>query len=133
MGKKDLKLLGIDIDNELKFNKHGFEFCSKADRKLSVLASLSKSVSFRKQRTLFERALRIVYNEFQSTFEQIFLKDNYLSIHDQNIQRLFIEIHKALHNILTNIYGDLFIRNNHNLNLRCRLELKVPSFSSQLK
>ena len=108
MGKKDLKLLGIDIDNELKFNKHGFEFCSKAG---SVLAPLSKSVSFRKQRTLFERALRIVYNEFQSTFEQIFLKDNYLSIHDQNIQRLFIEIHKALHNILTNIYGDLFIRN----------------------
>ena len=63
----------------------------------------------------------------------IFSTINFLSIHDQNIQRLFTDIHKALLNIPANIYGDLFVRKNHDLNLRCRPELKIPSFSSQVK
>ena len=52
---------------------------------------------------LHERALRIVYNDFQCAFEDPLLKNNSFSIHHQNIQILLIEIHKALHNIPTNI------------------------------
>ena len=38
----DVKLLGVTIDNELKFAEHVSKICSKASRKLSVLARMSK-------------------------------------------------------------------------------------------
>ena len=34
--KRDVKLLGINIDNQLKFNKHALEIYSKAGKKLST-------------------------------------------------------------------------------------------------
>ena len=36
-------------------------------------------------------------------------------------------------NIPTNLYGDLFIRTNRNLNLRSRPVHKIPSIISELK
>ena len=35
-GTRTVKLLGITIDNELKFDKHLFNICLKANRKLTV-------------------------------------------------------------------------------------------------
>ena len=45
------------------------------------------------------------YNDFQSTFEELLLKDEFFNIYHENIQRLLIGIHKVLHNIPTNTYG----------------------------
>lgn len=66
----------------------------------------------------------------QPTFKEFLLRDKSFSIHHQNIQRLLTEIHKGFHNIPTNIYGDLFIWKNHNLNFRSRRE---PQFIQSLK
>ena len=53
--KKSLvKLLGVTIDNELKFDKYIAEICAKANRKLSVLLRLSKFLCLDKRRTLFK-------------------------------------------------------------------------------
>ena len=52
--KRDVKLLQINIDNELKCDIHVLEICSKAGRKLSALDRMSKLTSFRKRRTLFK-------------------------------------------------------------------------------
>ena len=86
---------------------------------------LNHSKIFRVNR-FHERAFRIVYNKIQSTFEELFPKINLLIF-------TITEIQKALHNISRNIYGGLFIRNNSNLNLRYRLELKFPLLNSELK
>ena len=40
--KSLVMLLGVTIDNELKFDKYVAEICAKANRKLSVLRRLSK-------------------------------------------------------------------------------------------
>ena len=48
---------------------------------------------------LYERALRIVYDDNVSTFDQLLAMDKSFCIHHQNIQRLLIEICKALHDI----------------------------------
>ena len=48
---------------------------------------------------LHERALRIVYDDNVSTFDQLLAMDKSFCIHHQNIQRLLIEICKALHDI----------------------------------
>ena len=100
-GKSLVKLLGVTIDNELKFDKYVAEICGKANRKLSVLPRLSKFLYLDKRRTLFksfieaqlkycpliwmfcsrnsnkkinrlhERALRLVYDDCSSSFETL--------------------------------------------------------------
>ena len=51
---------------------------------------------------LHERALRFVYDDDVSTFEQLLAMDKSFSIHHQNIQKLLIEIYKGLHDISGN-------------------------------
>ena len=50
----DVKLLGVTIDKELKFDKHFSKICSKASRKLTVLARMSKFLTFEKRKTIFK-------------------------------------------------------------------------------
>ena len=106
---KDVNLLGVTIDNDLKFDKHISNLCLKVGRKLSALSRMSKFLSFEKKRTLYkcfvesqfkycpliwmfhsrcsntkinrlyERALRLVYNDFQSNFEELLDKDKSFS------------------------------------------------------
>ena len=55
MGKCWLKLLGVSINNrELKFDKHVSKICSKASTKLTVLAIMSKFLTFEKTKTIFK-------------------------------------------------------------------------------
>ena len=44
---------------------------------------------------LHERALKIVYNYLSSTFEDLLVKDNLVSIHYSNIRLLARELYKA--------------------------------------
>ena len=120
------KLLGVTIDNELKFDKYVAEICAKANRKLNLLLRLSKFLCLDKQRTLFksfieaqfkycpliwmfcspnsnkkinrlhERALRLVYDNYSSSFETLLERDSSFTIHHQNIQSMLIEIYKSL-------------------------------------
>ena len=157
----DVKLLGGTIDYELKFDKDVSKICSKASRKLSVLARMSKLLSFKKRRIIFksfvesqfkycpliwmfygrltnnkinrlhERALRIVYNDYESTFEQLLINDKSFCIHHQNIHKLMIEIYKTLNDI-DNTYSNIFVRISHNVNLRSKPDLLIPSVKSVL-
>ena len=49
----DVKLLRITLDNNLKFDKHLANICSKAKRKLSALTSVAKFLPFKKKGILF--------------------------------------------------------------------------------
>ena len=44
--ENEVKLLGITIDNELKFDKHILNICSKANKKLSSLCRLKNILTF---------------------------------------------------------------------------------------
>ena len=48
----DVKLLGVTIDRDLKFDKHVLKLFSKANRKLSALCRTDLH-SFNKRKTLF--------------------------------------------------------------------------------
>ena len=59
---------------------------------------------------LQERALRLVYNDFNSSFQQLLDKDNSFTIHHQNIQSLIIEMYKVVNDLSTDTFAELFTK-----------------------
>ena len=128
------KLLGIIIDNKLTFNNHVAGLCKKASQKLHALARVSKYMNMNKRRTIMkafiiaqfgycplvwmfhsstlnnrinkihERALRIVYNDEQSSFNGLLIKDGAITIHQRNIQALAIEINGMSPEIMNKVF-----------------------------
>ena len=153
---KTVKLLGITIDKELKFDKHINLVCSKANKKLNVLSRMRSFLSGEKRKIIFksfiesqfkycpltwmfcsrksndkinrlhERSLRIVYNDFESSYEELLSKSNSYSIHDQNIHRLAIEIYKVANGLSTGDFANLF-------NFKDQYAIHIPSVNTELK
>jgi hypothetical protein len=62
------------------------------------------------------RALRIVYLDYTSTFEELLLKDRSVNMHQRNIQLVAIEMFKVLKQIGPEIVRILFIVDNSRKN-----------------
>ena len=133
------KLLGINIDNKLSFDKHITELCNKASQKLHALARIASYMQERQKRQIMkafisaqfsycplvwmfhskklnhrinnihERGLRIVYNDYVSSFDQLLTKDNSVTIHIRNIQTLAIELYKVVKGLSPSIMSEVFI------------------------
>ena len=114
---RTVKLLGVTIDNELKFDEYISNVCKKAQRKLTVLTRIKKYLDLKKLRLLLktffdsqfkycpvtwmfynrttnnkinklhERALRLVYDDYLSAFEELLEKDNSFTVHHITIYR----------------------------------------------
>ena len=127
---KKQKLLGIVINRNLQRKNAG--------RKLSVLVKICKFMTIERKRMLMkafiesqigycppvwicfnrscnncinylhERALRIVYNDNVSLFEDVLQKDQSVSIHQRNIRLLVTELYKTKNNISSHIVNELF-------------------------
>ena len=63
---------------------------------------------------LHERALRIIYSDFKSTFEGLLRKGNFFAIHERNIQSLAIEIYKFLNGLSPSFLNNVFHKNISN-------------------
>ena len=135
------QLLGVTIDKNLTFNEHVLTLCRKAGRKVTALRRLVKFMPFFKRRILLntfiesqfsycaliwmfhsrklnhkinhihERALRLVYNDYTSTFENLLLMDGSVSIHHRNIQKVATEMFKAKSNLSPELTQSIFQRN----------------------
>ena len=77
-----------------------------------------------------KRALRALYGDYESTFEELLDKDKSLTIHRKNLQRLMVEIYKTI-NHLTCIHVGILYKKNVHYNLRSNELCKIPSVSSQ--
>ena len=64
-----------------------------------------------------QRALKIVYNDNESTFEDLLKKDNSVSIHCKNIRLLGIELHKVKDNLSSHLMSKIFNLRNIDYNL----------------
>ena len=60
----DAKLLGVTIDNNLRFDKHVSNIFLKVNRKLSALTRVAKFILIKKRRVLFKA---IVESQFMMT------------------------------------------------------------------
>ncbi len=123
------KLLGVKIDNKLKFNIYVESLCKKASQKLHGLSRVSKYMTFEQRKTIMhsfilahfgycplvwmfhsrelnnkinkihQRSLRIVYQDHKSSFKDLLSKDKSFTIHERNIQTLGIELYKIAYGI----------------------------------
>ena len=136
------KLLGINFDHNLNFDKHLSELCKKASRKINALSRITPYMNVSKKRILMnaffksqfsycpliwmchsrannnksnrlhERCLRIVFSDKQSSFETLLEKDSSVSIHNRNLQILATEMYKIKNNLSPPIIADLFEQRN---------------------
>ena len=58
--------------------------------------------------TIHERALRISYDDFISSFAQLLEKDNSVTIHERIIQTLAVELYKVVNSSATEIMKEVF-------------------------
>ena len=68
--------------------------------------------------TLHEGALRLVYNDFTSSFTELLKKYNSVTIHQKNLQKLAIEMFKVKHNLAPEIMPGVFRLKNRSFNTR---------------
>ena len=76
---------------------------------------------------LQERSLRIVYNDYITSFEDLKKKDNFFKIHHKTIQSLAIELLKIEKGIANPILYDIFPLRSMDYNLRCQTDFSVSS------
>ena len=142
------KLLGITIDNEINFNKHVSTLCKKVNLKLHALARVANFMSTDKLRIimksfiesqfgycplvwmihsrainnqinkLHERALRLVYKDITLSFHQLLQKDNSVTIHHRNLQKLATEMYNLKNNIPPMLLKTILPGFNHTYELR---------------
>ena len=61
-----------------------------------------------KIKKLYDRSLRLVNNDYESTYEKLLSKYNPFSIRDQNINRLAAKIYKASNDLSVRDFKHLF-------------------------
>ena len=133
-----VELLGIHIDEELKFNTHVSKLYKMGCQKFHALARISRYISKDKLRILMktfiisqfnycpliwmfhsrtlnnkinklhERALRLVYNDKDLTFQELLDLDGSVTIHQRNLQKLAIEMFKIKNNLAPLPVKDIF-------------------------
>ena len=132
------KLLGIEIDNKMTFDVHVSNICTKASQKLHALSRVSHLMKFEHRKFIMncfimsqfgycplvwmfhsrklnnrinrihERALRLVYQNTNSTFEELLAKDESHTIHHRNVQALGIELYKVAYGLSPQIMNQVF-------------------------
>ena len=86
---------------------------------------------------LYERCLRIVYNNNTSTYKELLETDNFVSVHFRNVQALAIELYKVVNGFSPDVMKDVFplnenlcynTRNKRTFHLR---EIRTVHFESE--
>ena len=80
-----------------------------------------------------ERALRLVHDDYELTFDELLEKDGSFTIHHYNIQTLCIELYKVYHNLSQTIFSKLISQKNGCYNLRSKSDFVISHVSTVFK
>ena len=123
---EQVKLLGVTIDNALKFDSHVHRICKTTNHKVYAFGTLRPHLGSEKSMLLLnavvlsncsycpliwlfcnktayndinrthKRAMRILYRDYELTIEELPDSDNTKTTHTKNLQKLMIEVYKSL-------------------------------------
>ena len=149
--EKVVKLLGVIVDNKLPFEPHLNLVCKKYSQKLLALTRVLKFILKEKLRVimkafimsqfsycplvwmcrsitlnnkrnkLHERSLVLVYDDRQSTFEELLNIEKSVTIYYRNLQVLVAELYKVHHVLAPELMNDIFKERNVTYNFRKNL------------
>ena len=74
-----------------------------------------------------ERALRLIYNDLEKSFNSILTENNLKTIHQKNLEFLAIEIYKFQNGLSAPIINDIFFSRQNIYNLRKFQELSTST------
>ena len=82
---------------------------------------------------LYERPLRIVYNDYESSFQELLELDNSVSIHHRNIRLLEIELFKVKNGFSNQIMSELFDLRNIEYNFRSQTDFSFGAVKYSIR
>ena len=157
------KLLGMTVDKKLNFNLHLKTLCKKVNQKVSALARIVRILPFQKRRLILktfiesqfsycplvwmfcsrtmnkkinhihERALRLVYQDYSASFEDLLKKDNSITFHHRNIHQVAIEMYKVRHDLSPPFMKEIFTHNDSSIRTRSGDTFARPKVDSVKK
>ena len=136
------KLLGIKIDTKLKFEEHVETLCKKASQKINALTRKLSSMTFQQKKLRLNSFLilhfsycpiflRIIHQDCTTSFTDLLVKDNSLTIHHRNLQKLVTEMFKVKVGIALEIINDSFQNEHKPYNLRNKFLVKSNNVRSE--
>ena len=132
--EKEVKLLGVTIDCQLKFNTHISNICKKASRQLNVLKRIGKHLTKLGRLTIYfsfimsnfnycpivwhfcgetntrkieknqERALRFIYEDYSSSYEDLLKKSRLPTLKIRRLRTMAIEVYKIFNKKKSNVF-----------------------------
>lgn len=154
-----LKLLGVTIDNQLQFTEHISNVCKRSSQRVGVLMRLRNLIPTRAKLQLYksailpyltychtvwhfcrqsdarklervqERALRAVYCDSHSTYQQLLVKAELTTLVNRRLQDIAIIMYKVKHEMCPLNIRRLFKRQNSAHNLR-NSDFIIPRFET---
>ena len=156
-----VKLLGIQVDDKLNFNLHISNICKSSANQLNALVRLKKFLSFKTKKVLIssfilsnfnycplvwmfssskslnkiesihKRALRFLYNDYRTSYEDLLKKADKVTMNVVRTRILCIEIFKTLNNLNPTFMKEIFkLKETERLvREKYKLNLEVPKWN----
>lgn len=156
----NVKLLGVTIDEKLKFENHVGNICTKASQQLNALIRIRRNLNYKQRLRIYEsfilsnfnfcpivwhycsvrstrkmesiqkRALRFLIDDHESNYTQLLQKVKMSSLTLQRMKYIAIEIFKCLNGLNPNFMSDMFNIKDSKYDLRKSKSMEVPSFKT---
>ena len=156
-----VKLIGVTIDYMLNFDLHISDICKKAARQINILCRLSRYLSTETKLLIYKsfvrsnfsycpvvwhfcsklstdkmeklqyRALRLVYSDFISSYEDLLKKANMNTLQMTRIRKIAIETFKILNNLSPSYILDLVKFKNTNYSFRYQNLAELPRVNTE--
>ena len=158
MRQEHVSLLGITIDDKLKFDLHVGNLCSKASKQLNVLFRFKNAFNIQEKITIYqtfvlsnfnycpvvwhfcsaalmkkieyiqERAMRFIYNDFSSSYNELLLSHKYDTLHVRRIKSIASEVYKTVSSLNPDFMKDMITEKSNDIGLRDGQKLIQPEF-----
>ena len=152
-----MKLLGVELDYQLNFNEQVSRICQKVARQLNVLQRISKFLSEETRLLVFKsfirsnfnycpiiwhfcskvntekleklqyRGLKIVYNCYESSYEELLTRANLPTLHLGRLRTIALETYKCINNSAPKYIRYLVNLKQSSYSFRYENTLQIPT------